>query len=196
MEVSSFGGSGSHCGLISPYSLASNGSNADSSSNSSMCNSNQLLDLTDEELAHLSVRQLNQRLQGYDQVVVAKLKQKRRTLKNRGYALNCRVRRLQSQHQLEEINQKLRNEVASLRCTIQYLQSRLQYYEPFTNAQLTNIQYTENNMTTFHLSDNVSSTNDMNNNNNGSNIQQPQQQIGSYNTSNRVLFNNSMTREF
>ncbi|CEF65084.1 GH02096p [Strongyloides ratti] len=184
MEVSSFGYKGSHCGLISPYSITSN-----SSSNSSTFISNQLHDLTDEELAHLSVRQLNQRLQGHDQEVVAKLKQKRRTLKNRGYALNCRVRRLQSQHQLEEVNQKLRNEVTSLQRTIQYLQSRLQYYESFTTTQ-----FNDNRMTTFHLPDNISSTNDMNNNN-GSNIQ-PQQQNGSYVTSNRVIFNNSITREF
>ena len=40
--------------------------------------------------------------------MVSALKQKRRTLKNRGYALNCRTRRLKNQQQLEAENAELR----------------------------------------------------------------------------------------
>lgn len=70
------------------------------------------------------------------------LKQKRRTLKNRGYALNCRVRRIQSQLQLEADNLMLREHIkfvfsslSSLECrclreTLAELHARLSYYEP------------------------------------------------------------------
>jgi len=47
-------------------------------------------------------------LQGQDRSIVSALKQKRRTLKNRGYALNCRARRLKNQQQLEEENAQLK----------------------------------------------------------------------------------------
>ncbi|EYC10957.1 hypothetical protein Y032_0053g2391 [Ancylostoma ceylanicum] len=87
-------------------------------------------EVTDEELQRISVRQLNQRLQGHDRQVVTMLKQKRRTLKNRGYALNCRVRRIQNQLQLEADNIQLRDQIRSLLQTLSDVQARLQYYEP------------------------------------------------------------------
>ncbi|CAJ0574404.1 unnamed protein product, partial [Mesorhabditis spiculigera] len=86
--------------------------------------------VSDEELAQLSVRQLNQRLQGHDRQVVSYLKHKRRTIKNRGYALNCRVRRIQNQLQLEADNLLLRDQIRYLKQTVASLQGRLQYYEP------------------------------------------------------------------
>uniref|UniRef100_A0A914UN10 Neural retina-specific leucine zipper protein n=1 Tax=Plectus sambesii TaxID=2011161 RepID=A0A914UN10_9BILA len=85
--------------------------------------------LSDEELAQLTVRELNQRLQGQDRKMVSALKQKRRTLKNRGYAFNCRVRRLQLQLQLEAENVMLKNEMRYLRQMLQESQTRLSYYE-------------------------------------------------------------------
>uniref|UniRef100_A0A914KK80 Basic leucine zipper domain-containing protein n=1 Tax=Meloidogyne incognita TaxID=6306 RepID=A0A914KK80_MELIC len=47
-------------------------------------------------------------MHGQDRSIVSALKQKRRTLKNRGYALNCRARRLKNQQQLEEENARLK----------------------------------------------------------------------------------------
>jgi transcription factor MAFF/G/K len=93
-------------------------------------------DLSDEELAQLSVRQLNMKLQGHDRNTVSALKQKRRTLKNRGYALNCRIRRIQNFNQLEADNIMLHNKVQYLTEAIQQLQARLQYYEPQTFSSL------------------------------------------------------------
>ncbi|PIO71095.1 bZIP Maf transcription factor [Teladorsagia circumcincta] len=87
-------------------------------------------EVTDEELQRISVRQLNQRLQGHDRQLVTLMKQKRRTLKNRGYALNCRVRRIQNQLQLEADNIQLRDQIRGLLQTISDMQARLQYYEP------------------------------------------------------------------
>ena len=46
--------------------------------------------IDDRALIELSVRELNKRLHGKPKDIIQKLKQKRRTLKNRGYAQNCR----------------------------------------------------------------------------------------------------------
>lgn len=65
----------------------------------------------DELLMTLTVRELNKRLHGCPREEVVRLKQKRRTLKNRGYAQNCRSKRLQQRHDLEITNRKLIEEM-------------------------------------------------------------------------------------
>jgi hypothetical protein len=70
--------------------------------------------ITDEELIALSVRDLNRRLQGLQKGEVTKLKQRRRTLKNRGYAHNCRNRRVMVKEELQTENDKLRTIISGL----------------------------------------------------------------------------------
>jgi len=71
-------------------------------------------DLSDDQLIQLPVRELNKKLHGLPRDTVVKLKQKRRTLKNRGYAQNCRTKRLQQRNQLEDKNKILLKELAKL----------------------------------------------------------------------------------
>ncbi|ENN71958.1 hypothetical protein D910_09168, partial [Dendroctonus ponderosae] len=77
--------------------------------------SDELGRLSDKMLMTLSVRELNKRLHGCPREEIVRLKQKRRTLKNRGYAQNCRSKRLQQRHELEQTNRSLQNELHRIR---------------------------------------------------------------------------------
>lgn len=68
------------------------------------------VELTNEQLTCYSVRQLNRAVAGFSKELVSRLKQRRRTLKNRGYAQNCRHKRLEWKNQLERQNAELRDE--------------------------------------------------------------------------------------
>ncbi|RWS12753.1 transcription factor MafK-like protein [Dinothrombium tinctorium] len=59
--------------------------------------------VTDDELVSLSVRELNRHLKnsGLSKQDILKMKQRRRTLKNRGYAASCRNKRLEVKGGLE-----------------------------------------------------------------------------------------------
>uniref|UniRef100_A0A0B7ABG8 Neural retina-specific leucine zipper protein n=1 Tax=Arion vulgaris TaxID=1028688 RepID=A0A0B7ABG8_9EUPU len=71
--------------------------------------------IDDEDLVTLPVRELNRRLQGCPKSEVQRLKQKRRTLKNRGYAQNCRSKRMQQKSELEVTNKSLLQKIADLK---------------------------------------------------------------------------------
>ncbi|XP_033123773.1 transcription factor MafK-like isoform X2 [Anneissia japonica] len=70
--------------------------------------------ISDNELVSLSVRELNRRLRGLPRDQVLNLKQRRRTLKNRGYAANCREKRVSQKDVLESEQKKLQDEVTKL----------------------------------------------------------------------------------
>lgn len=70
--------------------------------------------ISDDELIALSVKDLNRMLKGLNREEIIKLKQRRRTLKNRGYAANCREKRISQKEVLETEKDVLRNEVDRL----------------------------------------------------------------------------------
>lgn len=100
---------------ISPRQNSQYNSCVSNSSNNSNSSLNPDKVIEDELLTTLSVRELNKRLHGCPREQIAKLKQKRRTLKNRGYAQNCRSKRLMQRHELERTNRQLLNDIEMLR---------------------------------------------------------------------------------
>ena len=70
--------------------------------------------LTDEELVNMPVKELNNALRGLTEEDVFRVKQRRRTLKNRGYAQNSRTKRVRQKEDLEDERQKLKKELEQL----------------------------------------------------------------------------------
>lgn len=102
-----------HSGNNRGESSSSTSSNA-SSYNGPICGRNADDLVNDDLLMTLTVRELNKRLHGCPREEVVRLKQKRRTLKNRGYAQNCRSKRLQQRHDLEITNRNLHSELKKI----------------------------------------------------------------------------------
>ncbi|KAI8433668.1 hypothetical protein MSG28_015666 [Choristoneura fumiferana] len=88
-------------------------------------------EISDDELVSISVRDLNRQLKmrGLTRDQIVRMKQRRRTLKNRGYAASCRIKRIEQKDELEteksqewqdtelmqDDNNRIREEIAALR---------------------------------------------------------------------------------
>ena len=78
--------------------------------------------LTEEQLVSLSARDLNTICRDLPEDVVKQLKKRRRTLKNRGYAYNSRVRRVSQKNQLEKERDELQKQIAQLQDKVKHLE--------------------------------------------------------------------------
>lgn len=84
---------------------------------SSDCSMNIMNDVSDDELVSLSVRELNRVLKssGLSRSEIIRMKQRRRTLKNRGYAASCRNKRLEQKDDLEHERLLILSDIGRLR---------------------------------------------------------------------------------
>jgi hypothetical protein len=71
-------------------------------------------DMSEDHLLKFSVRDLNKILHGLPKNKQKTLKQKRRTLKNRGYAQNCRSKRMVARNDLEVTNTTLHSNMQGM----------------------------------------------------------------------------------
>ena len=78
--------------------------------------------MDDSMLVHLPLRELNKRLRALPKAVAYTLKKRRRTLKNRKYAQNCRSKRLEQKSEMEIENGYLKEEMSEMRKKIEELQ--------------------------------------------------------------------------
>lgn len=96
-------------------SLASCGSAVASPAVFTMPEQSHFTFVQDQELQELSVKELNSKLKGLPKEVVSEVKKRRRTLKNRGYAHSCRLKRIEEKSCLQRSKGELEAVIAELR---------------------------------------------------------------------------------
>jgi hypothetical protein len=79
------------------------------------------LGITERDLQRFSVKELNRFLKsnGLSKEQQQRIKNRRRTLKNRGYAQNCRVKRINNKKSLEFQNEELHKELDHLKADLE-----------------------------------------------------------------------------
>ena len=100
-----------------------------------------LLDLTDDELLTLTVRDLNKRLHNMTKDQQTQVKQRRRTLKNRGYAQSCRTKRQEQKSILEKKNDILKKQNEKLEHQLNQLKSEFDSFRKEMEAVLRENHY-------------------------------------------------------
>jgi len=88
-----------------------------------------ILNISDDQLAQYSARDINRICKGCPEDLVKQLKKRRRTLKNRGYASNSRVRRMQQKNELETTKTQLQSEVQKLKQEVADMRKQRDYYK-------------------------------------------------------------------
>merc|ERR1719188_2263459 len=94
--------------------------------------------ISDEELVTYNVKELNRALKskGISKEEVSNIKQRRRTLKNRGYAATVRVKREESKGELETKLGSVDNNVKKYMVEMSQLSSDIEQIKKMVNAIL------------------------------------------------------------
>jgi len=133
--------------------------------------------MTDEELSSLNIKDLNRKLKekGLSKEIIEKLKQRRRTLKNRKYATDCREKKDTEVQSLEvtkdgeaDYLQNLEQENEDLRETLAKLKNH--YSKVLEFAKKNNIQLKPRNVPMSGVYSSQPSTSPASNNENGSDV--------------------------
>ncbi len=85
--------------------------------------------LTEEQLVSLTARDLNRLCRDMPEDVIKELKKRRRTLKNRGYAYNSRVRRVSQKNVLEKERDELVSELGQVQERVKFLERELDQWK-------------------------------------------------------------------
>lgn len=117
---------------------------APTASNSSARSSNGISDgaaITDEDLLNLGVKDLNRLLKTLTPDERSKLKKRRRILKNRGYAANCRTKRMSFKEilelektELEKDVKKMKHDNDIMRIKLESIKERFKDMEHYVNV--------------------------------------------------------------
>ena len=75
------------------------------------CDAGPRSSITDEEIANLRVQELNKILRNVSWDEAARIRKRRRNLKNRGYSLSCRLRKQREQEDLMDENTSLKKQL-------------------------------------------------------------------------------------
>lgn len=98
-----------------------NENDVDTSSDDSEAENSYQRDVTvisDEEIQNLRVKELNKLLRNIPLEEAAKIRKRRRNLKNRGYALNCRMKKQRVYEDLTNENTLLKKQLEDERCKL------------------------------------------------------------------------------
>ena len=77
--------------------------------------------ISDDELRMLETKELNKRVKTLPRTVIEHIKHRRRTLKNRGYARQCREKKVAETSTLQKSNGELEKELASQKLEVQVM---------------------------------------------------------------------------
>jgi len=106
--------------------------------------------MTDDELVSISVRDLNRtlKMKGLSRDDIIRMKQRRRTLKNRGYAASCRVKRIEQRDILDTDKvleqtdiENMVSDTQALRDEVENLQAKYEALRKFAMQKKIEIPY-------------------------------------------------------
>lgn len=100
-------------------------------------------EISDEEIINLRLKELNRRLRNIPFEEAAKIRKRRRNLKNRTYALNCRLKKRRVHEDLINENTQLKKQVEDGKCKLlEILNEKEEYKKKYKETRQALIAFT------------------------------------------------------